>query len=49
MKKANESMGGWILRSFHKIETEIMKAIQIHTEESAIHSTDEDGLVCTSE
>lgn len=38
-----------MLRSFHKIETEIMKAIQIHTEESAIHSTDEEGLVCTSE
>lgn len=49
MKKANESMGGWMLRSFYKIEIEIMKATQVHTEGSAFHSADEDGLVCTFE
>ena len=38
-----------MLRSFYKIETEITKAIRIHTEGSAFHSADEDGLVCTSE
>lgn len=42
-------MGGGTLHSFHKIETEIMKAFQTHTERSAFHTAEEDELVCISE
>lgn len=48
MKYANEN---WEEEhcSFHKIETEIMKAIQIRTKGSTFHTTDEDKLVSTFE
>lgn len=41
--------GGGTLCSFHKIETEIMKAIQTLTKGSTFHTTDEDRLVSTFE